>query len=516
MTESAFRTFLSWANLSFVPHQLEGVEWCLNKERADTIKKGGIIADEMGLGKTILMLATMSINMVSRTLIVLPQCLLQQWHAEILRTTGHNALIYHKTNKFTLSELDDAFIVLSTYGTISYTKKPCPLFDIEWDRIICDEAHHIRNPKTNRYGCCKALRSPIWWLMTGTPIHNTSKDIKSLLKLLDVSDISDNILRRTKADVGIKMPPIVKTQIFVEWKHEEEREMAKDIHSSLSMLHFPDPSIGWSKIYGKGAVLVSMLRGRQTCNLPRLLEKTIQNDKLKCDLENIDPPPFSMYEYAIQNGHSKMDAITNHLIERKHNGNGKIVFCHFTKEIEMLTIALRENGAEWVGGWSDFKAIQSKTPILILQIQTGCEGLNLQQFSEVYFICPHWNPAIEDQAIARCHRIGQKKKVEIFEFVMNSLKPAEVNEQADIDVRKFEYVFKRIAWDIKQQILSYILPTEYIALPEHMKKRTYTVLNRTLNSITPDQFSLDKYVLYKQNKKREKTDHFYIKNNISI
>ena len=60
----------------------------------------------------------------------------------------------------------------------------------------------------------------------------------------------------------------------------------------------------------------------------------------------------------------------------------------------------------------------NKTDVLILQIQTGCEGLNLQQFKEVYFVSPHWNPAVEDQAVARCHRIGQTEKVQVFRFQM--------------------------------------------------------------------------------------------------
>ena len=57
---------------------------------------------------------------------------------------------------------------------------------------------------------------------------------------------------------------------------------------------------------------------------------------------------------------------------------------------------------------------------MILQIQTGCEGLNLQQYSEVYFVSPHWNPAIEDQAVARCHRIGQNNQIHVFRFEMES------------------------------------------------------------------------------------------------
>ena len=62
--------------------------------------------------------------------------------------------------------------------------------------------------------------------------------------------------------------------------------------------------------------------------------------------------------------------------------------------------------------------LTGKCDVLILQIQTGCEGLNLQQFNEVYFVTPHWNPAVEDQAVARCHRIGQEKPVFIFKFSM--------------------------------------------------------------------------------------------------
>ena len=74
-----------------------------------------------------------------------------------------------------------------------------------------------------------------------------------------------------------------------------------------------------------------------------------------------------------------------------------------------------------ISGFSLEKIIKDKnTEVLILQIQTGCEGLNLQHFNEIYFVSPHWNPAIEDQAIARAHRIGQEKETFVFKFIMNS------------------------------------------------------------------------------------------------
>jgi SNF2 family DNA or RNA helicase len=116
------------------------------------------------------------------------------------------------------------------------------------------------------------------------------------------------------------------------------------------------------------------------------------------------------------------------LIERKNNDNRKIVFCHFHKEIDEIEkrclgagmtvkkidgrLASREKSQAMIAPWPE---------VMILQINTCCEGLNLQDFNEIYFASPHWNPAVEDQAIARCHRIGQKKDVYVFRFNMISL-----------------------------------------------------------------------------------------------
>jgi len=81
-------------------------------------------------------------------------------------------------------------------------------------------------------------------------------------------------------------------------------------------------------------------------------------------------------------------------------------------------------------GGKRFDILNDKNEALILQIQTGCEGLNLQEnYSEIYFISPHWNPAVEDQAIARCHRIGQTKPVIVQRFEMCSFAPNEAEEE---------------------------------------------------------------------------------------
>ena len=116
------------------------------------------------------------------------------------------------------------------------------------------------------------------------------------------------------------------------------------------------------------------------------------------------------------------------MISRKDNGNGKIIFCHFRNEIDTIAMRLRNGGYKNVAIYDGrnsntkdgLKILSESADVIILQIQTGCEGLNLQQnFSEIYFVSPHWNPCVEDQAIGRCHRIGQTKPTYVFKFEMS-------------------------------------------------------------------------------------------------
>jgi SNF2 family DNA or RNA helicase len=482
-----FDMYIEKSGMDKKSYQREGVQWLLENETSvgvgvDFGIRGGFVADEMGLGKTIMMIGLCVANFRKKTLIVVPPVLIDQWFRQIYKTTGHKCVVFHGKNKKKLLSLDtfalqqifeQSVIVLCSYEAISvkidkkHKKKVTGevdrigtgicglsiLHDITWGRVIFDEAHHLRNKNTGRFMGGKMLRSEIKWLVSGTPIQNKKQDFYALCSLINLpvsyykdasnyGEIAERfILKRTKKQVGIDLDDAVETKNIVIWKNKAEEMLAKEIHSAFA---FSNVAIGSGEVnidsdgkkyshefidamlnrgYGKLPIL---LRARQSCIYPKMMKDKIEIFK-KMGIIKEGNGDGETYEEAMKHS-SKLDSVVEAIMERKDNGNGKLVFCHFKEEMTVIAERLRGVLGGMVVGILDgktsgntrMKLLSEPKDVLIMQIQTGCEGLNLQDnYNEVYFVSPHWNPYVEEQAIARCHRIGQMKPVFVWRFEMD-------------------------------------------------------------------------------------------------
>jgi len=385
MNTTRFNRFIEFSKIDKKSYQEEGIRWCIEKEIKHTDGvRGGFICDEMGLGKTIMMLAVIVVNFIPRTLIVLPNALMDQWKKEIHNKLGHSAIIYHGENKksISLEQLNKSIIVITTYGTLATESN---LHNVKWSRVIFDEAHNIKNKNTKRFSYAFRLKTKICWLVTGTPLQNSLSDFRSLATLLRIHNkendyICDHfVLKRTKKQVGLDLKPIVSSQQVIPFASPEKKILNKINDTS---------------------VLVRFLRERQLCIFPPLIKS----------------------QYLTS---SKMDCVVKKIIDNNNN-NGKLVFCHFRQEMDELKRRLEMCGMDKIHIYDGRinmnqrnNILKEKNNVLILQIKTCCEGLNLQEhYSEIYFVSPHWNPSVESQAIARCHRYGQQKDVHVYRFYM--------------------------------------------------------------------------------------------------
>lgn len=436
------------------PHQEAGVKWALEREisgfkAGGVTVRGGILADEMGLGKTYQMMALMISNFVPRTLIVLPRALVEQWAGAVKKALGHEALVYHgSVKRIRFAELSSAPIVITTYGMLTPSKRDGyrPIHNLVWDRVIFDEAHHLRNRGTRVHKGAIALRATRRWLVTGTPIQNSKTDFWALCAALgmDQEYYTDTtnlkkiaqgcILKRTLADAGIKLPELKRHEVRVMWESQEEQDLAEELHAMLSFsgVEQNDDKRPMTNML-TGNQLAALTRARQCCVRPSLIPVDALID------EELGEGSDELRNALLQR--SKLNGVLATIAERD-NGRSKIVFCHYRGEIDLLASELRRAGktvsvldGRTSGKDARTEVLTSRSDVLLMQYQTGCEGLNLQQYTEVYFVSPHWNPAIEDQAVARAWRIGQKDRVDVFRFEMAAFDPDKATRSVDAYVK---------------------------------------------------------------------------------
>ena len=402
------------------PYQHEGLRWLVERETA-AVYPGGFLCDEMGLGKTVQMLATMLVNPKPKTLIVVPKSIVGQWCSEITRFAPTLTVHAFDGAKRALPTLLPN-VVVAPYSVLPQRPgaPPCPLLAIDWDRVILDEGHEIRNRKSKSHVACLALSAPIRWVVTGTPVFNSIKDFVALCGFVGiprghVQGYTDDVrakfvLRRTKADVArfnkrLELPACEFENLELEM-YPEERELYEAVFARGQDIVRHVFKTGTQHLH-QMELLECLLRARQVMTWPQLY---LDGIALK---EETDPEPWL--------GRSKkMEALMEMLVT--HPTEKALVFTQFMGEMdeiqerlaELSIPAFRIDGAvpkeqreARIAAWK----AGPPNSVFIIQIKAGGVGLNLQEATRVYITCPAWNPATELQAIGRAHRTGQVRKV---------------------------------------------------------------------------------------------------------
>ena len=395
--------------LPFKPfeYQLKGIAFLMPRHAA-------LIADEMGLGKTAQVIIALRLlfdaGLIGNVLVVCPKPLVINWTRE-LRIWGED-IPFEVVGGDTAARKATWFVSNCPLKLVNYemlTRDAEFVTDekVRFDVVVLDEAQRIKNKESKTAQVVRAIHRDRSWAMTGTPIENRMEDLINIFAFVDPHRIppdtpakllpgltSDCIIRRTKDDVATDMPP----------------RIIRDSHLELS----PGQREAYDLAEKDGVVHLNALG--DTITVQHVFELVMRLKQI-C---NFDP----------RTGQSaKLEQLLADMAEVAESGRKAIVFSQYVEPLERLAVALREFGPLQYHGriahserqtiLDRFKTDPTKH-VILMSYGTGSVGLNLQFTNYVFLFDRWWNPAVEDQAINRAHRLGQKNPVFVTRFVSQS------------------------------------------------------------------------------------------------
>jgi non-specific serine/threonine protein kinase len=417
------------------PYQVAGYQW-LNY--LNEVSWGGILADDMGLGKTVQALSFLQHYYEEhdgdlRALVVCPTTLIYNWENEIKKfTPSLEYYIHHGSiRNRNIEELKKHHVIITTYGTL---RSDIKIFtQIPLDYVILDESQAIKNPASKVTKAASLLHAKNRLCMSGTPLQNNTFDIYAQMNFLNPGMLGSMeffrqefaipidkfgeteqkehlkkilypfILRRTKEQVAKDLPDKTETVLFCEMEHEQRKiyDAYRNEFRARIMGTIEEQGIQRSQL----TILQGLMKLRQICDSPAIL-----NEQEKFENHSI-----------------KLDELAREITE--NIGNHKaLIFSQFLGMLALIRQKLEQQGVkyEYFDGSTSApdreKAIQAfqndeETRVFLISLKAGGVGLNLTAADYVYIVDPWWNPAVEQQAIDRTHRIGQTKNIFAYRMI---------------------------------------------------------------------------------------------------
>jgi non-specific serine/threonine protein kinase len=397
---------------------------------------GACLADDMGLGKTlqaITLLAGLMCGEISSAapggsphLVVAPPSLLFNWETELARfLPGARVLLYAGSGR-SWDAVRDCDVVVTSYGMV---QRDIALMERErFDVIVFDEAQVVKNLKAATAGAARRLRGAFTLALTGTPVENRLADYYAIIDLClpgllgSREDFTRRIslggsggverlirrtrpfvLRRTKQLIADELPPKIEMDVYLELVPKQKALYQRTVEEVRGQVR--EAYAGIAPAQARIKALSALLKLRQICLAPVLAAAGAP-----------DASP-------------KLDFLAEQLLELRAEGHSALVFSQFTNYLDLVEAGLKGRGLsclrldgstpvprrkELVGTFQD----AAEPSVFLISLRAGGRGLNLTKASYVYHLDPWWNPAVENQASDRAHRIGQTGQVTIIRLIM--------------------------------------------------------------------------------------------------
>jgi len=415
-------------------YQQAGLSWMWFLHRHGL---SGILADDMGLGKTFqalsMMLKVRNEEGPKPSLVVAPTSVLANWEREAERfTPGLKTFVWHgQDRKERAEQLKTVDLVLTSYALVRRDAEE--LSKVGFRYLILDEAQNIKNADSATAQACKGIPSEQRLALTGTPLENRLSELWSIFDFLmpgflgSQSGFSDRyehpiqvqgevevrerlrkrirpfILRRLKTEVAKELPPKTETVAYCEMEAAQAALYREVLEQSRRKVYDSIDKHGFGK--SRVSILAALMRLRQVCCDPRLL---------KLPPGTALPPSAKLLRF---------EALVDDLMAEGHRA---LVFSQFTEMLELLKGRSEERGIPYLSLDGRTKDRMSRVdqfndpngpPVFFISLKAGGTGLNLTAADYVIHYDPWWNPAVEDQATDRTHRIGQTKAVFSYKLI---------------------------------------------------------------------------------------------------
>jgi len=456
------------------PYQRAGVSWLAFLERYGM---GACLADDMGLGKTIQLIALLQSerqaavegDRIGPTLLVAPMSVLGNWHRELTRfapeltVNVHHGLERPQGDRF-LHLAQRADVVVTTYALVTRDKDL--LQQVEWRRVVLDEAQHIKNPPTKQTAAIRSLNTKFRIALTGTPVENRLTELWSIMEFccpgylgtqndfrrrfaLPVERHKDRrqadrlrqlvrpfILRRLKTDPTVisDLPPLVETRQQIPLTPEQASLYEQVVNDMLKRV---DQAEG---IRRRGLVLSALVKLKQICNHPAHFLREGMPASAAADEDGEDPSVEKDRPITLAKGVERASRLSDRsgksirlmemLEELTSAGDRALIFTQYRQMGHLLVQMIRQEldiEALFLHGGTPqakreqlvqrFQGEDPAAPIFILSLKAGGVGLNLTAANHVFHYDRWWNPAVENQATDRAFRIGQLRTVNVHKMI---------------------------------------------------------------------------------------------------